>query len=431
MTTVEAAATRGAAPREGAASPGLERTDLRLVSALVVLVVLTQRIGIPLSGQVITVAVPLTYAFVAVELARGVLTVSRSRGALFAVAASACLLATLAMSGRGFSQYLSTSSLELLLIIYLPYVLRVHRPHGREVVTRAGRTFVWTMLVLSAVGLVQITSQLAGLWQWQDYLKKVLPPGYTIPGYNFSNYLYYGSGLNKSTAFVMLEPSFLSQLCALAILIGMMLHIRAWQLLLLAGGMASSVSGTGIVLLAAGGVLMLVRAPKRLRPGYLIAGAVAGALVIFSPVGPLLLNRQGEVGQGGTSGNARFVAPYTHAWQGLHADVTRYWRGAGAGSVDRLIGGPRVGVNGSDIVYSIVPKLVFEYGFIAGGLFAVFILVAILYRAPWRVVPGSLVVMVFLLSGALLQPQTAFLAWLLSGIGASERPTGRDPVGSG
>jgi hypothetical protein len=78
----------------------------------------------------------------------------------------------------------------------------------------------------------------------------------------------------------------------------------------------------------------------------------------------------------------------------------------------------------------VIPKLAFEYGILAGGLFALFLLLALIDRTPWRVVPGSLVVMVFLLSGALLQPQTAYLAWLLSGIGASDGPR-QDRLASG
>jgi hypothetical protein len=401
------------------------------VSVLVVALVLTQRVGVPVGGKVISLAIPLAYAFVVISLTRRLLVVSRLRAALFVLAISGCLLTTAAVSSRGLSDQISIVSLSLLVTLYVPYVFRVRGRDGAALVARAGRTFVWTMLALSAVGVVQLTAELTGLWNWQDYLAMVVPSEYRIPNYNFSNFLVYDSGMYKATAFVMLEPSFLSQFCALAMLIGMMLRIRAWQLVLLAGGLASAVSGTGIVLLVAGSVLMLVRAPRRLRPGYVLAAAVVLPLVLLSPVATLLLDRQGEVTEGGTSGNGRFVAPYQEAWEGLAADQTRPLIGAGPGSVDRLIPGSRVGLNGSDVVYSVIPKLAFEYGFIVGGLFAVFLLVTLLHRAPWRVVPGALVVMVFVLSGALLQPQTAVLAWLLSGLGATDRPSARDTADTG
>ncbi len=87
-----------------------------------------------------------------------------------------------------------------------------------------------------------------------------------------------------------------------------------------------------------------------------------------------------------------------------------------------------VDLHGTDILYSIIPKLVFEYGVIAGGLMILFLVLATLDRAPWRVVPATLVVMTFALSGALLQPQTAVLVWLLAGLGAgASRPLGIHP----
>jgi hypothetical protein len=409
-----------ATDREAGDSRGSLRVELRLVALLVVLLMLTQRVGLPVGGSVIPLALPLSYAFAAVTLMRGLLTVSRLRAELFVVAISACLLATVAVSWLGATWQLSMSSLFYLIALYLPWLLRVRAPHGGTVVAHAGRTFVRVMLVLAGVGIVQLVAQLTGVWDWEDYLALVVPADYMVPDYNFSNELAYGVGTFKSTAFVLLEPSFLSQFCALAILVGIMLRVPMWQLLLLGAGLFSAVSGTGLILLAVGAALLLVRAPQRLRPGYLLGGGLIAGLFYLSPVATFLISRQDEVGTEGTSGNARFAAPFEYAWEGLVAEPTRFLVGAGSGSVQRIIGGSRVA--GVDILYSTLPKLAFEYGIIAGGLFALFLVLAIVDRAPWRVIPGALVVMVFLLSGALLQPQTAVLAWLLAGIGATDRP---------
>lgn len=402
---------------------GPDRWHLRSVSILVVLLLLTQRIGVPFGGVVTSVAVPLAYLFLAVGLARARIVVSWVRAGLLVVALSACLLSTAAVSWLGKGAAMSLFSLVFLVVLYIPWAFRTPEPHGDVVVARAGRTFVWTMTVLAVVGMAQVAAQLTGVWTWDDYLADLVPRAYMIPSYNFNNELAYGVGVYKATSFVMLEPSFLSQFCALAILVGIMLRISAWQVLVLAGGMASAVSGTGIILLAAGGVLLVLRAPHRLRPIYLLIAAVGPVVVLKSPLGTFLLQRQGELSTGGTSGNARFVAPYEAAWRGLLDDPTRFLVGGGPGSVERLIPGARISPRATDVLYSVVPKLAFEYGVVAGGLFALFLVVAIIDRAPWRVVPTALVVMVFLLSGALLQPQTAYLVWLLAGIGA--RPSAR------
>jgi hypothetical protein len=271
------------------------------------------------------------------------------------------------------------------------------------------------MAVLSVAGSAQLVGQLTGAWEWQDYLAEVVPSTYLVPDYNFSNELAYGVDVYKSTAFVLLEPSFLAQYCALGILIGIVLGVPAWKLLVLGCGLVSSVSGTGLVLLAFGAVLLVLRLPRRLRIGHAIAGVLTGALLLFSPVATFLLRRQDEFGQEGTSGNARFVSPYEQAWEGLLDDPARLFVGAGPGSIYRILTRQETGL---EILYGTIPKLAFEYGILAGGLFALFLVTASLDRGPWRVIPASLVFMTFLLSGALLQPQTATLVWLLAGIGA-------------
>lgn len=422
-TTQRPVATPAAAPTAA------EAWHLRLVAVLVVLIVLGQRIGISSGGSIISLAVPLAYGFVALSLTRHLLVVSRLRAGLLTLAVSACLLTTAAVSWLGLGSQFSMSSLMLLVVTYVPWVLRAQGRHGAAVVARAGRAFLWTMLALSVLGMGQLSAQLAGVWEWEDYLAEVVPAEYRYTGYNFSNALTYGNAVNKSTAFVLLEPSFLSQFCALAILIGIMLRVRSWQLLVLAGGLASAVSGTGLILLAAGGLLLLFRAPGRLRISYVVVGVAVPLLVLQSPIAPFLLDRQGEVTQEGTSGNARFVAPFEAVWAGLEDDPVRFFVGAGPGSVERVIPGERISTRGTDVLYSVVPKLAFEYGILAGGLFALFLLLAMIDRAPWRVIPGALVLMVFVLSGALLQPQTAVLAWLLSGIGASGRDDTPRPSG--
>jgi hypothetical protein len=429
MTAVET--TRGRAPAElpgSAARSGPSAAQvwqLRAVTVLVVLLVLTQRIGLPTGATVTSLAIPLAYAFAGLSLLRGLLVVSRVRAWLFIVAVSAVLLTTAGVSWLGYTQQYSLTSLALLITLYVPWVLRAPEPHGAALVEQAGRTFVRTMLVLSAVGLLQLATQLVGIWSWTDHLRDIVPADFIVPGYNFDNELSYGVGTYKSTAFVLLEPSFLSQFCALAIIIGIMLRVRSWQLLLLAGGLGSAVSGTGIILLAVGAVLLVLRAPGRVRLSYLLVGVVAPVLAFVSPVGSYILARSGEFNEQGTSGDARFNAPYEAVWKALQDEPSRFLVGAGPGSVERIIPGARITVNGTDVLYSVIPKLAFEYGIVAGGLFALFLVMAAVDRAPWRVVPATMIVMIFVLSGALLQPQTAVLVWLLSGIGAASSASRR------
>ncbi len=411
--------TAPASPPVSAPATGAERgwwrdADRSIVSLLVVLLVLTQRIGIPVGDTSISVALPLGYLLIGVLVVRGSVTVSRTRMELLFLALAGVLTVTAIVGGiGGAGTEFSLASLGLLVAIYLPWVLHARGADSLALVRHAGTTFIRTMLVLAAVGLAQVTAQLTGVWDWVDYLRQWLPSGYIVPTYNYNNSLEWGSDTFKGTAFVLLEPSFLSQFCALAILIGLVLRVRPWQIVLLIAGMGASVSGTGIFLLSAGAVLMLFRAPRLIRPAYVVSGAVAVALVLWSPIADFLLSRSGELTETESSGYARFVAPYKQVLAGLNDEPIRWLIGAGPGTSESLLLTNREGV-GSLVLYSIIPKLAFEYGVIAGGLFVVFLVVAMLRGTPWKVVPGSILFMVFFLSGALLQPQTAFLAWILT-----------------
>lgn len=398
----------------------LERTDLRIVGTLVVLLVVTQRIGVPVGDTTVGVALPIAYALLGVLLARRRLTVSRLRAELYVLAIPACLAVSAVVDMRGGS--LSTSSLLLLVVVYLPWMLRFRGDGGAVAVEHAGRVFVRVMLVLSTLGVLQLVTQLAGWWRYQDFLAQFVPSNLLIYGYHTANPLGYGSPVIKANGFALLEPSALSQFCALAVVVAVTLRMRAWIVLVLAAGLGSAVSGTGIILLAASSALMLVVAPRGVRPSYFVVLAAAITAVLLSPVAPYLLDRTNELSDPASSGYARFVAPYSWVLHALQEHPSRYLTGAGAGNSQRLLS---TGVDAT--LFSTVPKLAFEYGLIAGGLVALLVVVGTLYRAPWRVVPTALVLMTVLLQGGLLQPQTAFLAWALSAAGSRDDSDSASP----
>jgi hypothetical protein len=397
------------------------------MAATLVLVVITQRLGIPFGEAHIALALPLSWLGVLVCAVGHRLRVDRLRAELLLAALITVLLVSgiIAVTGGSFS----LNSLLLLVLIYLPWAL-VARSGGRAGAEQMGRVFVGTMLPIALIGVAQLTAQLAGLWRYEDWLADWVPPDLLLTDYNTNIPLVFDSPVFKANAFVMLEPSFLSQYCALAVIVGVMVRARPWTLLALVAGVASAVSGTGIILLVAGAVLILLRAPGRVRPLYLLAVGSGLALLWFSPVAPLLLDRADETSQRGTSGYLRFVQPYTEVLQGLAQETSRYLVGAGGGSSERLLASDKGGVAGEAVVYTVVPKLAFEYGVIAGGVFLLLIVFTLLHRAPWRVVPGAVVFLTFVLTGGLLQPATAYLAWFLTGFWTTDPVSSTEETGS-
>lgn len=403
-----------------------------VLTVLLLVVILGQRFALPVPGFELQLTLVAGLATLALLVRRGAVRPDRFRLQLYgtaavAVSATAFLAAYLSAWIGG---PLSVPSWMVLLALWVMFVYRLH-PGAAGEYRHFALTFVRVMVVLAGVGAAQFAAQYAGVWRYRDLISALVPPDLLISGYNTSIPLQFGSEIYKANAFVFLEPSFLSQYCALALIVAVVLRAPVWQLGVLGLGLMSAVSGTGLLLVAVGAVLALLRVPGLIRPGHLVTAAVGLLLALASPVGALLLARRGEFVQSGSSGYKRFVAPYLEVAEGLAQEPLRYLVGAGPGTATRLLESSARGQYGQAIVYNIPTKLLFEYGLVAGAVFTVFVLAALLHRGPVPVVPGALVFMLFILSGSLLQPHTVVLAWLLTGLWSSSGTSvGRRPPGN-
>lgn len=415
-------ASRRAAARTPAPHPSAPSRLRAVLVPFMVLLVLTQRAGVDVGGSPVPVALVLGGLVVLLLAPGGLLRLDRVRFELYAIGVLACLTTTVLVYALG--DQASLPSFALLLASWAPFVLVV-APGHLGTLRRLGRAYVRLMVVLALVGVAQLLAQFAGAWVYADYVGDLLGP-FAVGGYNNSIEIFYDAGVYKANAFVFLEPSFLSQYCALAVAVALVLRAPTWQIVALVAGVAASVSGTGILLLLVTFGLVLVRARHLLTVGLVLATLTATVLIALTPIAPLLQSRTDELGQEGTSGSLRFAQPWTEVVQGLEEDDQRYVIGSGAGAAQR-----ELTFSFSDpVVYPVVPKLAYEYGILAGGLFTIFILISLLDGMPWRVVPGATVVLLFVLSGSLLQPQTILLAWLLTSAWAGQEVGSRGLLGS-
>lgn len=382
------------------------------------LCVLLQRVAVPVGEDGISCILVLGYAVLGVLLLLDLVEHDRRRAQLYLFACAACGLA--AWSGTWAGRPVAFMSFLLLVVVYVPWVFRL-RPHAGtpDTTWRVVRFFVRMMVFFAAVSVGQQAAQLSGAWTFQDYLADLLPAQFLLGDYNTVIPTEYGSPVIKSQAFVFLEPSFLCQFLALGILAGLLVRAPLWQLGLMGLGMVATYSGTGILLLAVGAGILVLRAPSSLRPKVVLATAAALLLVLSSPLAAPLLERSEETADATSSWSLRFVLPYQEVAKGLQEAPHRYLTGAGPGTSERLLESDKEGA-GLAVVYPVAPKLIFEYGLPAGGLFLVFWFVALLRGACLRVLPGALVFMLAVLSGSLLQPSTIVLAWLLSCVFADD-----------
>lgn len=402
----------------GVSSARASTQAVRVICAGLVLCVLLQRVAVPVGENGISGILVIGYGVLGALLVLHVVDYDRRRAQLYLFACAACGLA--AWSGTWTGRPVATMSFLLLVVVYVPWVFRMPSDVGTpETTWRVVRFFARMMSFFAAVAVGQQAAQLSGAWSFQDYLADALPPRLLLGDYNSVIPTAYASPVVKSQAFVFLEPSFLSQFLALGILAALLVRAPLWQPCLMGLGMLATYSGTGFLLLAVGGVVLVLRSPSALRPSLLAALAAVLALVLSSPLAAPLIERSEETQDATSSWSLRFVLPYEEVAKGLQAAPHRYLTGAGPGASERLLENDKQGA-GLAVVYPLAPKLVFEYGLPAGGLFLVFWFVALLRGACLRVLPVSLVFMLAVLSGSLLQPPTIVLAWLLSGVFADD-----------
>lgn len=411
MTTLAASPVARGAPgvgrRFGSSSPAIPVLQITLV-----LVLLLQRFALPVGTEGISITLAVALVVLSALVLTGQLVHDLPRLVLFALSVAVCGVVTW-ISGLG-NVDVSLGSFLLLAVVYVPWVFRVPDAatsrHGSAVLAN---TYVTFMVVAAVVAVLQLVSQLVGVWVYHDPLAETVPQEWLLSQYNTSIPTEYASPIYKSQAFVFLEPSFLSQFLALALIVGIVRRVAWWKLLVLGLAMFCTYSGTGIVLLALGLLIVLFRTPRRIRPGFVVFGVVAVAVIASSPFAAPLLGRTSETSNSGSSLSLRFVQPYQGVVEGLADEPERYLVGAGPGSAERLLENDRHGA-GLAVVYTIVPKVYFEYGLVAGSAFLAFLGLALYRRPPAPVVPGALVIMLGLLSGSLLQPHTLLVAWLLT-----------------
>ena len=384
------------------------RRGLTILKVLIVITIFGERIGLP-NGQdpisIVMIANLIALGFLAIT---GVLTVDRQRALWYIAAGSAAVLAAMGVLLTTNSS-ISLNSLLLLLVIWFTWIFRLRNPYGAALYNKLLDFFLKAVSVLAGLAIFQFFTQFVGL-HYTDWMAKWLPANYLIPNYNTSYPVSFGSSIYKANAWVILEPSFLSQFMALGIIIALLRGARIRTILLLLVGLICSLSGTGFLLLIVGLLAIAIRQPWHLRREIVSGGVIALVVLLLSPASSLLLDRLNEFGTTGTSGSSRFVEPYQDVFRYLQSSISRQFLGGGpaATRTAHLSDNP-------SIIYPIVSKLFGEYGIIAGLIFTAFIVISIYSRARRPVLPTVILVFLFLLSASLTQAHTVTLAWVLLG----------------
>ncbi|WP_239310405.1 MULTISPECIES: hypothetical protein [unclassified Frankia] len=397
-------------PDAAVTDPAAARRPLRLLTMLLFGEVFLQRLAVPVGSAQVPLMLPGVLGGAAVLLARGDLVADMGRTQAYLVAMAACVSSALVVFTRGLDGN-SLTSLLLLVVTYAPFCCRLRADTSVALFPRLLDRFAVMTAVLAGFAVAQFGLQLLG-WHYSDIIGGIVPPELIMRNFNTSYPVAYGSSLYKANAFVCLEPSFCSQFLAIGLVVSILRGVRRWRLPLLVVAILTTVSGTGVILLAAALVLLAVHKGPRFAATAVAGLALVVTAVSFTPAADVFAERATETATSSSSGSLRFVQPYTRTYDRLGGDPLTVLFGSGPGWSDRDAD-EFMHSTGLPLNYAMLPKLVLEYGLVGGAAFLVLIVWAFVCGSPSFVLSGALLVFYMVLSSSLLSPVVVYLGLLL------------------
>ena len=278
----------------------------------------------PLAALGIGVSIFFLLGAVAAGAVLGNLSIEPRRLALFAA-----MIGILGMIQIFQPNSFSPSSLLLLVAVHLPYIFTISGSDDKD---RTIKFFLGIVTVFACCGVAQYGLQFFINPRFLFPIENFTPDSFIVQQFNHQAAMEYGSQEYRANGVFLLEPSFFSQLLAVAIIVELCTLGRLSRIALFGLALIVSYSGTGLIVLAVCLPLCLV---AQRRWGLLVLG-----LLVLVSVIPLqlhfhanrLLSRIGEFDSNQSSAYMRFVGGFRLFDKFLWEDLGRTLFGYGAGS---------------------------------------------------------------------------------------------------
>lgn len=253
------------------------------------------------------------------------------------------------------------------------------------------------MAIISGLAVIQFVIQLVGL-PYVD-LSMFLSDDFTLSGYHTFYAIYPGHWLNKSNGFFLLEPSSLSQMSAIALMLELLGKRRAWQIALYCASLVVSFGGTGLMLTVFMAVPVFRQLPGKYKTLSLV-GASALLLWYFNTdMGGSVLARVTEFSTRGTSASQRWSEPLEELASLSDRESSSIIFGDGPGN--------------SLTELSPIVKVINEYGLLGTAPYLVFIFYCFLVDARSKTVSWALLFTHFFLAASFLKPHWLYFYYLV------------------
>lgn len=348
---------------------------------------LLAKFGIPGYATIgIGIALPLMMLGLGFGMLNNAVRLEPRRLAFYCITLAVLILPQLLQVGT-----FSLNSLMMLTALHIPYVLVVTR--GHELAPRVLNFFLHIATLLACLAIAQYFLQGIIDQSLLYPIDNLIPPEFVVQGFNAQGTINYHSSQIRATGVFMLEPSFLTQFLAVAIVAESIVSKRLWRLGLFAVGILVAHAGTGLLILL---ICMPLVVIFHRRWDLLLLGIVGvAAILAFGEVLNLdmITGRAGEFDDPNSSGFARFVAGFYMFDQMLWPDLKRALFGYGAGAFMDY-------VHLFDIEVADMPmtKMIFEFGVVGALVYFTFI-ASCLFSSPLPRLLSLAIGLTFLLNG--------------------------------
>jgi hypothetical protein len=322
------------------------------------------RFGISLSIGSVEVALPIFYVAMFALAFWVPFKVELRRLALFCLM-SLTVLVSVAMQKRWYS----LNSVMLMFAIYTPFL--IHVDVKETTYRRMLSVFLNIMIVMGVITLLQHAAQLTMSYQVWPNLDKIVPDDFQFHNFNYIQPIIYGSRLMKPNAIFFLEVSVLSQWTAVALALEVVFFARIWRMAFYAVILVACFAGTGLLLLAMTGPVILGRVKIKTMAAVLVVVLVGVVVAIKINWYDQVSHRFDEYQKTGASANHRFVEPIAVMFEEIDKPAF-FFTGEGPGTISK----------DNANTWWVVAKIAYEYGVLPTIAFSAFLLYVMFAGAP-------------------------------------------------
>lgn len=327
----------------------------------------------PLAALGVGVSLFLPLGALATGALFGIVSVEPRRTALFAA-----MLGVLSLIQIFQPDSFSPASLLLLVALHLPYIVSLH---GSDTNDGIVRFLLGIVTIFAWCGIAQNCLHSFVSPHFLFPIENFTPNGFIVQLFNQQAATEYGSNVYRANGVFLLEPSFFSQVLAVAIIAELCTFGRVKRLAVYGLALIASYSGTGLIVLA---VCLPLCVVAQRRWGLLVLGLLALAVIVAVQMSfhtHTVLSRIGEFDSDQSSGYSRFVGGFRLFDRFLWVDPLRALFGFGAGSY----AGYSLRVHDFGAGEMALFKMVFEFGLIGAAAYFGFLFSCLYYSSAPRI----------------------------------------------